>query len=125
MRLIRNNMKKYFAVFLFTLFTTRLFPQSLSMAIIHVNVIAMTSPSLQSDMTVVIAGNKITYIGKTRQVRIPTDATVIDASGKFLIPGLWDMHVHVFNNVSLRPPNEYYFPLFIANGVTSIREMST
>jgi len=51
------------------------------------------------------AGNKITYIGKTRQVRIPTDATVIDASGKFLIPGLWDIQKiilpFVLHNISL------------------------
>jgi imidazolonepropionase-like amidohydrolase len=122
MTLIKNNMKKYFTVFLFILFTTRLFPQSVSTAIIHVNVIAMTSASLQSNMTVLITGNKITDIGKTSQIKIPTRAIVIDASGKYLIPGLWDMHVHVF---AKRRHEEYDLPLFIANGVTGIREMWT
>jgi imidazolonepropionase-like amidohydrolase len=117
-----NNMKKYFAVFLFILLTTRLFSQSVSTAIVHVNVIAMTSPSLQSNMTVLITGNKIIDIGKTGEIKIPAHASVIDASGKYLIPGLWDMHVHVF---AKRRQEEYDFPLFIANGVTGIREMWT
>ena len=43
---------------------------------------------------------------------------VIDGKGKFLIPGLWDMHVH------LSVP-EIYFPLLVANGITGVREMFT
>ncbi|HMC86992.1 MAG TPA: hypothetical protein VKI61_15800, partial [Chitinophagaceae bacterium] len=80
-------MKKYTGVFLFTLFAAQLFAQSVSTAIIHVIVIAMTSASLQNNMTVVVTGNKITGIGKTGQLKIPAGATVIDASGKYLIPG--------------------------------------
>jgi hypothetical protein len=66
-------------------------------------------------MTVVITNNKITAISK--KVKAPQNATVIDAKGKFLIPGLWDMHVHIRETESIS------FPLFIANGVTGIREM--
>ncbi|MCH7664681.1 MAG: amidohydrolase family protein [Acidobacteria bacterium] len=50
---------------------------------------------------------------------------VVEASGKYLIPGLMDMHVHLFNNVSRRPPSTWAFPLFIVNGVTGVREMWT
>jgi hypothetical protein len=50
---------------------------------------------------------------------------VIDATGKYMIPGLWDMHAHVFHYRLPQPPDEYDFPLFIANGVTSVREMWT
>lgn len=76
-------------------------------------------------MTVVITGNRITALGRTGQIRIPPGAQVVQAEGKFLIPGLWDMHVHIFNQISRRPPNTWYFPLFIANGVTSVRDMWT
>jgi len=94
-------------------------------ALTHVTIVDMTGKPSTRDRTVVITGHSISAVGKSTRVKIPNNANVIDATGKFLIPGLWDMHVHVFNNVSKRPPNEYYFPLFLANGVTSVREMWT
>jgi imidazolonepropionase-like amidohydrolase len=118
-------MKFIFTFFLFVFISTRLFPQSVPTAIIHVNVIPMTSQLLLSDMTVLISGNKITGIGKTGEIKIPAHAMIIDGNGKFLIPGLWDMHVHVFHYRHPDPPDTYDFPLFIANGVTGVREMWT
>ncbi|HCX29032.1 MAG TPA: hypothetical protein DHU55_04555 [Blastocatellia bacterium] len=91
----------------------------------HVTVIDATGATAKPDMTVVIIGDRITTLGKSRKVRVPANAQVVDATGKYLIPGLWDMHVHVFRNASQRPPNEYYFPLFIANGITGVRDMWT
>ena len=81
----------------------------------HITVIDATGASAQPDMTVVIQGDRITELGKSGTVRAPDDAQVIDATGKFMIPGLWDMHVHWFHRD--------YFPLFVANGVTGIRMM--
>ena len=81
----------------------------------HVTVIDATGAPASSDMTVIIIGDRITEIGKTRQVRLPKDAQVVDGTGKFLIPGLWDMHVHWYL--------KEYLPLFIANGVTGARLM--
>jgi imidazolonepropionase-like amidohydrolase len=124
-------MRKIFALLLMTLLPGSLMAQteavytSESLAFTHVTVIDMTGAPPKPDMTVLIIGNRIKSLGKTGKIRLPKDARVIDAAGKFLIPGLWDMHVHVFNNVSKRAPNEYYFPLFIANGVTGVREMWT
>lgn len=91
----------------------------------HVNVIDLTGSPVQSDMTVVINGNRIITLSKTSQAKFPGNAFVINASGKYLIPGLWDMHVHIFNNISQTPPDENDFSLYIANGVTGIREMWT
>ena len=85
----------------------------------------MSSRIVQSDMTVLISGNKITGIAKSGKIKIPPHAMIVDASGKFLIPGLWDMHVHVFHYRHPVPPDTYDFPLFIANGVTGVREMWT
>jgi imidazolonepropionase-like amidohydrolase len=55
---------------------------------------------------------------------IPAGAARVDGRGRFLIPGLVDAHVHLFNNASKRPPNTWAFPLDIANGVTGVREMA-
>src|SRR5882757_3856553 len=59
----------------------------------HVTVLEITSGRLLGDVSVVIRGNRISNIG--RAITVPRDATIIDASGKYLIPGLWDMHVHL------------------------------
>jgi cytosine/adenosine deaminase-related metal-dependent hydrolase len=61
-------------------------------------------------MSVVIIGNRIAGLGPSAKLHIPEGAQQVDATGKFLIPGLWDMHVHL----NYRD----YLPLFIANGVT-------
>lgn len=72
-------------------------------------------------MSIVVVGNRIAAVGRTGNVRIPTDAHVIDASGKYLIPGLWDMHAHVGASGDL----ETTMPLMVANGVTGLREMAS
>ena len=73
-----------------------------------------TATSL-SGQTVVITGNKITAVGEDGKVQVPAGAEVMDAGGKTLMPGLWDMHVHVQPNDGM---------LHIANGVTSVRDMA-
>ena len=98
-----------------------------SLVLNNVSVIDMTGAPLRKDVTVVVTGNRIAAIGSAGKVRVPKNARVIDAGGKYLIPGLWDMHVHLFNNVSGSGTNnkDIYFPLFIANGVTGVRDMWT
>jgi Amidohydrolase family len=66
--------------------------------------------------SVQIRGGRIVAIQKT--IHAQRKDRVVDAKGKFLIPGLWDMHIH------LGPP-EIFFPLLIANGITGVREMFT
>src|SRR4030095_6518181 len=85
------------------------------LVITNVTIIDVTGAPAASDMTVVITGDRITEIGPTRSVRAPKDAQIVSGKGKFLIPGLWDMHVHWYL--------KDYLPLFLANGVTGIRQM--
>ena len=90
------------------------------LAISDVTVIDATGAPAKPNMTVIITGDRITTIAKTGEVVIPKNARVFDGAGKFLIPGLWDMHVHtVFKSLP-----ETYFPMFIANGVTGVRDMA-
>jgi tetratricopeptide (TPR) repeat protein len=81
----------------------------------HVTIIDTAGGPNQTDMTVLISRDRITDIKKTGKIRPPKGVQVIDAEGKFLIPGLWDMHVHW--------RDARYLPLFIANGVTGVRQM--
>ncbi len=89
----------------------------------RVNVIDATGIPVQPDMTVVIQGRQIVDLGKSGSVPIPQNAQIVDARGKFLIPGLWDMHVHEIFGDWL-PQDEKVIPLlFVANGVTGVRDM--
>ena len=85
----------------------------------HVTVIDMTGNSAQPNMTVLIVGSRIQAIGKDGKVRVPKGGQVIDAKDKFMIPGLWDMHVHALWPWRI----ETYLPLFVANGITGVRDM--
>jgi imidazolonepropionase-like amidohydrolase len=89
----------------------------------HVNVIDATGSPVQQDMSVVVAGRRIESISRSGTVPLPAHARVVDAHGKYLIPGLWDMHVHeVFGD--WLPRNEKIAPvLFVANGITGVRDM--
>ncbi len=87
-------------------------------------VLAITGASLidvtgkrpvQADATVVVTDGRISAVGPSRRVQIPAGATVVNASGKTLIPGLWDMHAH-FEQVE-------WGPIYLAAGVTTVRDV--
>jgi imidazolonepropionase-like amidohydrolase len=91
--------------------------QAGAIALLHVTVIDGTGAPEQPSMTVVTAGGRIADIGKDGEVQLPQGVRIVDASGKFLIPGLIDMHVHTSWDPS------FVRPMLLANGVTSVREM--
>jgi imidazolonepropionase-like amidohydrolase len=97
--------------------------QDHQLAITHVTIIDATGTPPQPDMTVLTSGKTIEQLGKSATISVPKSAMVIDAHGKFLIPGLWDMHVHEIFGEWL-PEDEKIIPLlFVANGVTGVRDM--
>jgi imidazolonepropionase-like amidohydrolase len=93
-------------------------------AITNVTVIDTTGGPAKPNRTVVIDGNRITYVEKGR-AHVSKQARVIDGTGKFLIPGLWDMHVHTFFGDWVPGGKEVTLPLFIANGITGVRDMGS
>ncbi len=95
------------------------FCQPTQIAITHVTVIDATGSPPQKDMTILILNGRINRIEPSGK-KIPMKFNILNAKGKFLIPGLWDAHVHSLWD-SRRAA--LFFPLFIANGVTSVREM--
>jgi imidazolonepropionase-like amidohydrolase len=86
-----------------------------TLAITHVNVVDVGNGSVSPDMTVLVDEGTITAVLPAARARVPEGARAVDATGKYLIPGLWDMHVHWYD--------ERFLPLFIANGVTGVRQM--
>jgi hypothetical protein len=91
----------------------------------HVNVIDATGSPVRPDMTVVVEGQRIVNLGKSGDVQIPKSAKIVDAAGKFLIPGLWDMHVHTIFGDWIPKDENIILPLFVANGVTGVRDMGS
>jgi imidazolonepropionase-like amidohydrolase len=88
-------------------------------AITHVAVIDIVAGTTHPDYTVIVRGTRIIYAGPASNAQVPRDARVLDGNGKFLIPGLWDMHVHAFMYLF----SDFAGPLMIANGVTGAREI--
>ena len=97
-------------------------PQA-SLALRDVTIIDVARGLALPNMTVVIEGDHIAQVDKSGAVSLPAGAQIVDAAGKFLIPGLWDMHVHTIFGDWFPGGREIALPLFIANGVTGIRDM--
>jgi imidazolonepropionase-like amidohydrolase len=86
-----------------------------TVALTHVQVIQVADGSVWNDQTVLTRDGKIEAVGPAGSVPLPEDIQEVDARGKFLIPGLWDMHVHF--------ASADYAALFVANGVVGVRDM--
>lgn len=84
-------------------------------AITHATVIPMVTETSLADHTVVVSGGIICATGPSDSVVVPPGAVVIDGTGRFLIPGLTDMHIHLNFETDLI--------LYLANGVTTVRNM--
>jgi hypothetical protein len=89
-------------------------PPQETTSITHVTVIDVATGKKLSDQTVVLQGDRIVSVSASDSEK-PPPGRIIDAHGGFLIPGLWDMHVHIQDLEDL--------PLYIANGVTGVRLM--
>ena len=90
-----------------------------SLVISGISLVDIVSGRVDADMTVNIEGNRIVRVGKTADTRAPAGAHVVDGRGQFLIPGLWDMHVH------LSYARSSALPALVANGVTAVRDVGS
>ena len=92
---------------------------SAPLAITHVTLIDGTGAAPRADVTVLVVGRRISAVGASDSVALPAGARVVDGRGRYLIPGLWDMHAHPFAYDFPR----FAAPLLLANGVTGVRDM--
>ncbi len=115
-------MKKYIWLIWVSICFSTVWAQNKPTAFTNVNVIPMDKERVLANQTVLVQDGIIVEIGK--QVKIPKGAQVIDGKGKFLIPGLVDMHAHLLSDEKLPDalaPDE--LKIMLANGVTTIRLM--
>jgi len=85
----------------------------------HVNVVDVQSGEVLNDMSILIEANTIKAVTPSKDVDVPSGYKQFDGKGKFVIPGLWDMHTH-----SIKVSPQIHHPLYIAHGVTSVRDLS-
>lgn len=93
-------------------------------AFVNVNVIPMDRERILRDQTVIVREGRIAEIGDASKVRVPSDAVRVEARGKYLIPGLVDMHTHLMSDDAFPDelaPDE--LRIMVANGVTTVRFM--
>jgi imidazolonepropionase-like amidohydrolase len=95
-----------------------------AVAFTHVTVIPMDRERVLVDQTVLVRGGRIAAVGPAASVRVPADARTVDGRGRFLIPGLMDMHTHLLSDGAVpdsAAPDE--LRVMLANGVTTARLM--
>lgn len=104
--------------FLLIVLTVAVFgePPARQLVIVHVTVIDTNTGKALPDRNVVIHGDRIIAV-EPGSTPITKGSTLVDGHGKFLIPGLWDMHVH------LTATTESALPLLVATGITNVRDM--
>jgi predicted amidohydrolase YtcJ len=88
------------------------------LALTDCTVIDPRTGAATASRSVVIRDDRIAAVGPAASTRIPPGSRIVRAAGKFVIPGLWDMHVHVGEI------EEDWFPLYLANGLTGLRELA-
>ena len=88
-------------------------------AFTHVTVVDARDSLPRTDQTVMVRGNRIVASASATAIQVPANARVVDGRGKYLIPGLWDMHVH-----TVTVGAEGLLALYVANGVTGVRDMA-
>lgn len=90
-----------------------------ALAITRVTVIDGSSPVPRANQSVLLRGNRIVAVGASDSLLLPSGTRRVDGKGKYLVPGLWDMHVH-----TVMPGGRSVLPLYLANGVTGVRDMA-
>jgi imidazolonepropionase-like amidohydrolase len=91
----------------------------------NVTVVDVRTGKAHPDQTVVLERNRIYSVGPSKSPKYPRNAESVNCKGGYLIPGLWDMHVHLAFGDWFPDAKDISLPLFIVNGVTSVRDMGS
>lgn len=89
----------------------------------QVHVVDVVAGTVTKDQAIQIKDGKIVAIIDNQAAKPTAEAKIIDGEGTYAMPGLWDMHVQLFDNDNQLPPRAWSFPLFLSHGVIGVREM--
>ena len=95
-----------------------------TLVIANATLVDVVSGRLEPHTTVVVNGTRIVKVIHGAKANLPA-AKVVDASGEYLIPGLWDMHTHTYFGRTAVDGNDFILPMFLANGITGVRDMGS
>lgn len=112
------------ARYLFAISAMTLTAMAQTLTLTHATVIDTVTGRLRPNRTVVIEGNRITAVRHSDKTE-PSLGTVVNIHGRYLMPGLWDMHSHVYYGDTAKSGSDLVLPLFLVNGVTGIRDMGS
>ena len=99
-------------------------PSGATLVLERANIIDVENGRVVPHQTIVIVGSRIVAIRSSSNVALPTSWQVVDAAGKYVIPGLWDMHVHIPGANALEGlTGGEFLPVYVAQGVTGVRDM--
>jgi imidazolonepropionase-like amidohydrolase len=96
-----------------------------TLVITDVNIVDVRTGEIRPDQIVILESNRITSVGPRKDTRYPRNAPTVNAKGGYLIPGLWDMHVHLNFGDWFPLAQQISLPLFVANGITGVRDMGS
>jgi imidazolonepropionase-like amidohydrolase len=91
----------------------------------NATVVDVRTGALQPEQTVILERNRIYSVGPSKSAKYPRSAATVNCRGLFLIPGLWDMHVHLVFGDWFPDAKDISLPLLVANGVTGVRDMGS
>jgi imidazolonepropionase-like amidohydrolase len=99
-------------------------PAAATLVLAHVNVVDMANGYVVPQQTVIVAGSRIRTIASASEIDLPPGVRIIDGTDKYLIPGLWDMHVHIPGQNAFEGfTGAEFLPVYVALGVTGVRDM--
>lgn len=91
------------------------------LAITDVAIVDVDAGVVRHGQTLLVAGDSIAEVGTAGAVTVPSSAQRLDGRGRFVVPGLWDMHTHAHRDGRER----WHYPAYLAHGVTGIRDAGT
>jgi imidazolonepropionase-like amidohydrolase len=99
--------------------------QPVTVAFVNANVIPLDRDVVKHGQTVLVRGDRIVEVGARSEVRVPSDAIVIDCTGQYLVPGLTDAHAHVSGSPVVLARDDFGdSPIYLAYGVTTVVNLS-
>ena len=96
--------------------------RSADLLITHARVVDVRTGTVRADQALAVRGDTIVAIGPAAELQRARARRTVDVAGRYVLPALWDMHMHFGGGDSLIAENRLLLPLFVANGIAAVRD---